>query len=238
MCVAPIRLRLLAAFVDAAVVIGGIAALVALGVAGGAAYACSRGYGDDQDGSKEDEQQGVKEDAPDGDERDERPDKHWTSRAFGQSRELRAALLGASAGTAVASRNWRSPGYRVVGLRRVDAQTGGIVSVRSALVGVLFDQAFRAVARPLFRSRAKRELDHMSSFATQLKLVEDEYADDPQARRRAVIEFCESNEVRPLVGCGWQLAGLVVSQLFLAVGSTGGRTVRDRVSGTSVIVDR
>ena len=182
--------------------------------------------------------QGVQEDGPEGEARDERPDKHWTGRAFRHSRELRAALLGASAGAAVASRNWRSPGYRVVGLRRVDAQTGGIVSVRSALVGVLFDQAFQAVARPLFRSRAKRELDHMSSFATQLKSVEDEYADDPQARRRAVIEFCESNEVRPWVGCGWQLAGLVVSQLFLAVGSSGGRTVRDRVSGTSVIVDR
>jgi hypothetical protein len=52
------------------------------------------------------------------------------------------------------------------------------------------------------------------------------------------MEFNKANDVSPFPGCGWQLAGLVVSQLVLAVGSRGGRTVRDRITGTGVIIDR
>jgi hypothetical protein len=127
MRVASLRLRLLAALVDAAVVIGGLVAVVGLAFAGAVAYARFRRDEDDD----EDEQ----EDDADGDKQDEPSDMHCTTGEFHQSPELRAALYGASAGLAVANRNWRGPGFRVVGLRRVDAQTGGIVSGRSALMG-------------------------------------------------------------------------------------------------------
>lgn len=196
MRVAALRLRLLAALVDAAVIVGSMAALVGLGIAGGVAYARIRG----------------REDEREGDEEDEPSDIHPRTREFPQSPQLRAALLGASAGLAVASRNWRGLGFRVVGLRRVDAQSGGIVRVRSALIGVWFDQACQGATGLLFRSRAQRQ--------------------------RAAMESYEVNDVNPFTGCGWQLAGPCVSQLVLALGSRGGRTVRDRVTGTGVIVDR
>jgi 60Kd inner membrane protein len=222
MRVASLRLRLLAGLVDAAVVIGAMAGLVGLGIAGAVAYARVRGDEDEQEG----------------DEQDEPSDIHCTTRDFRQSPELRAALSGASAGFAVASRNWRGPGFRVVGLRRVDAQTGGIVSVRSALIGVLFDQAWQAATRPLFGSGAQRQRDRISALGPQLTAVKRKYADDPQARQRAMMELYKTNDVNPVAGCGRQLAGPVVSQLVLALGSRGGRTVRDRITGTGVIVDR
>jgi hypothetical protein len=56
-----------------------------------------------------------------------------------------SAAWSPSSGLVVAERNWRGPGFRVVGVRRVDAQTGGAVSVRSALLGVLFDQVWQAL---------------------------------------------------------------------------------------------
>lgn len=184
MRVASLRLRLLAAMVDAAVMIGGMAVLVGLGIAGVVGYAriCA-----------------------DEDEEDEPSDSDGTTRELPRSPQLRAALWGASAGLAVAGRNWRGPGFRVVGLRRVDAQTGGVVSVRSALIGVLFDQARQAATRRLFGSRAKRQ------------------------RAVSGLNFA---------GWGWLLAAPVVSQLSLGVGSRGGRTVRDWITGTSVIMDR
>jgi hypothetical protein len=230
MRVASLRLRLLAALVDAAVVMGGMAALVGLGIAGAVAYARVRRDKDEHDGDEEDEQ--------DGEEQDEPSDIHCTTREFRQSPELRAALWGASAGLAVASRNWRGPGFWVVGLRRLDAQTGGIVSVRSALFGVLFDDARQAATKPLFGSRAQRQRDRISALGPQLRAVGRNYADDPQARQRAVMEFYKANHVTPFAGCGWQLAGPVGSQLVLALGSRGGRTVRDRITGTGVIVDQ
>jgi hypothetical protein len=42
----------------------------------------------------------------------------------------------------------------------------------------------------------------------------------------------------PLAGCGWQLAGQFISQLLLALTTRDGRTVRDRITGTSVVVER
>jgi hypothetical protein len=89
-------------------------------------------------------------------------------------------LKGSSIGLAVAGRNWRGLGFRVVGLCRVDALTGGPVSLHGALLGQLFDQAWQAAT----------------------------------------------------------LAGPVISQSMLALGSRQGRTVRDRITGTCVIVDR
>jgi hypothetical protein len=108
-----------------------------------------------------------------------------------------SAAWSPSSGLVVAERNWRGPGFRVVGVRRVDAQTGGAVSVRSALLGVLFDQVWQAVTRSLFRT---------------------------QARQRRVGELYQANDVNPLAGCSWQLARAVISQLILALGSRRGRT--------------
>ncbi len=208
--------------VDAAVGIGAMAAVVGLGFAAAAAYARFRGDGD----------------AREGDEEDEPSDIHRTTREFPQSPQLRAALWGASAGLAVAGRNRRGLGFRVVGLRRVEAQTGGNVSVRSALIGVLFDQTCQAATIRLFGSLAQRQRDHISALAPQMEAVTRKYPGDPQARQRAVMKFYEVNDVNPLGGCGWSLAGPFVTQLVLALASPGGRTVRDRITGTGVIVDR
>ncbi len=230
--------------VDAAVFIGGLAALVGLGIAVAVAYARvgggkgeQAGDEDEQDGDEEAEQDGDDEAEQDDDARDEPSDIHRTTSQFRQSPQLRAAFWGASAGLAVTSRNWRGPGFRVVGLRRVDAQTGGIVSVRSALAGALFDYAQQAATTPLFGLGARRQRDHISAFGPQLRAVERKYADDAQARQRAVMELYKANGVTPFAGCGWQLAGPVVTQLVLVLGARGGRTVRDRITGTSVIVD-
>jgi hypothetical protein len=52
------------------------------------------------------------------------------------------------------------------------------------------------------------------------------------------MEFYREKRVNPFGGCGWQLAGQIVSHFVLALGSRGGRTLRDRITGTTVIVDR
>jgi hypothetical protein len=231
MRVASLRLRLLAGVVDAAVVIAGMAALVGLGIAGALVYARARRQRAEPGREDADQQRGE-----DGD--DEPPGIYRTIRKFGQSPRLTVALRGASAGLAVAGRNWRGIGFRVVGLRRVDARTGGKVSVRSALIEVLFDQAWQGATRPLSRSFGKRQQDRLSALRSQRRAVAREYADDPEARQQALMEFYKAKGVNPSAGCGWQLVVPVVSQLVVAGGSRGGRTVRDRITGTSVIVDR
>lgn len=221
MRVASLRLRLSAALVDAAVSIGVSAVAGGAALAGVAAYERVRGDEDGADGEPEDG-----------------PSKVHIIGAFRPSPQLRAALSGASAGLAVAGRNWRGPGFRALGLRRVDAKTGGIVTVRSALIGVWFDQAWRTSVNSLSASRAQRQRERISALDPQLRMVEREYADDPQARLGALMELYKANDVDPFYGCGWQLAAPIVSQAALTLGTRGGRTLRDRITGTEVVVDR
>jgi hypothetical protein len=238
MRVVSLRLRLLAAFVDAATVGSGMAACIGAVIAGVVGYSRRRGdkgaaYGEAEGGQHDDgqgESDAIEDDAP------SRVDR--APRGSRQSPELQVALRGASAGLAIASRNWRSPGFRLIGLRRVDAHTGGGVTVRSALAGVMFDEAWQAAWRPLFRSRAKRHQTRLRALAPQLRAVERNNRGDPQARSRALTEFYRSNPVSPAGGCGWLAAGPLASQLALALSSREGRTIRDRITGTAVIVDR
>ena len=238
MRVASLRPRLSAALVDAAVVVAGMAAVIGMGIAGAFVYNRIRG---DQGHPCRDEDNGQDDDGeeqPDRVEEDVSDDVGCATRGSRKSQQLYGAVWGASAGLAVAGRNWRSPGFRLIGLRRVDAHTGGIVTVRSALIGALFDQAWQATWRRLFSSRAKRRQVRLSALVPQLRAVERKYRDDPEARSRAVKEFYQSNPVNPAGDCGWLVAGPLVSQLLLALSSRGGRTIRDRITGTGVIVER
>jgi len=218
MQVASLRARLLATLLGAAVVILGIAAAIGLGAGGAHAYARVRGTDDKREA--------------DPDEDEDRP-REFPRRAgeLLQAPPVRAALWGASAGLAVAGRNLRGPGFRVVGLRRVDARTGGAIGVRSAVVGFLFDRAQHATAGLLFRYR-------MSELAPKLQEIERTHANDSQAHQEALAELYRANALRPTVTCGWTLVGPILTQLVLAIGIRDGRTVRDRLTGTIVVADR
>lgn len=217
MGVAPLRLRLQAALVDSAIIVAGMGAAMGGGVAGAVLYKRVRG---------------DKGDPPV--DRNRWDATRWSSR----SRQLRGAVWGASAGLAIPTRNWRSPGYRLVGLRRVDARTGGPVSVRSVLIGQSFDQVWQPAWGSLFRSRLQRHQTRLQALAPQLRAVQRRAASDPQARSRAIKEFYASNSVNPVGACGWVVAGPFLSQVVMALSARDGRTIRDRITGTRVIVER
>ncbi len=155
---------LLAALVD---VILGLAVVVVLVVGGTVAYLRGRGGADEEAADQNEDEDADEEDEDEDEDEDEedspspRKTKGDTSfqggllsasqrrtQEFLQAPRVRAALWGASTGVAVANRNWRSPGFRAVGLRRVDARTRGAITDRSVLIGLLFVEARRVATRP------------------------------------------------------------------------------------------
>jgi len=205
--------------INAVAGIGAIGAAVGAWIAGGVAYARLRSDGVTQE---RDIEAGP-------------ADLHPRVRKFLESPQLR----GASTGLAIAARNWRGLGFRVVGLRRVDARTAGPVSVRSAVIGQVFDQAWQATTKSPFQSRVRRQGDRLSALEPQLRALKRKHTGDREASQRAVMDLYEANDVNALAGCGWLLAGEALSHAALAlVGSREGRTVRDQITGTRVIVDR
>ena len=210
MRVVSLRLRLLAAVIDAAVFVAGMAAVIGAGIAAAAVYNRVRGDKDAEHGEEDSGRDDDGEDEPDG-AADALPSGVDCATRGSRQPPLHGALQGASAGLAIAGRNWRSPGFRLIGLRRVDADTGGVVTIRSALIGVLFDQAWQAAWRPLFRSRVKRHQTRLRALAPQLSLGR------PSARTAVIHKHAREPErsstgptpsIRLAVADGWLPARL------------------------------
>jgi hypothetical protein len=169
----------------------------------------------------------------------EHPDAD-TRRALGKfelTATQRTALWSSSAGLDVSTRNSRGLAFRLLRLRRVDARTGGPVSVGSALVGELFDSAWRAVTGRLFRSVTSGERDRIAALRPQMKEIERKYTDDPDGRRRAVIDFYSTNQVNPAARCARPLLQAMIANLLLALWTPQGQSTRDRLTRTVLVVD-
>jgi uncharacterized RDD family membrane protein YckC len=213
---APLRSRLLAHLIDVAAVILAIAIVVGLSIGKVLASARRRGA-DDRDEVHRDEDDALPR--------------------FLESPLLRAALWSAGTGLDVVVRNWRSPGYRALGIRRVDARTGGPVAVKSVLIGLLFDLGRHGATKRLFTLRVREERDRVSELQQKLKEVTREESLSREARQRAMMQVYETHGANPLRGCGWQLAGPILAQLLIVLATRDGRTVYDRLTGTIVIYD-
>lgn len=134
----------------------------------------------------------------------------------------------------VQGRNWRSPGYRVVGLRRVEARTGGPVSLRSGLINVLVATAWSRSTRVLLRRVETRQKQRLAAVDAEIKAAQDAHRDDPEAARRAITEIYKRHRLNPLRSCLPAIASTLVLQLP-AFWSPRNQTVPERLTGTVVI---
>lgn len=160
-----------------------------------------------------------------------------TGGEFWQSARWQRAVQVATLALAPAGRNWRSLGYRLLGLRRVDARADAPVSIRSAVVEAIFDSVWQPATNSLSRPRLSREKERLTALRTQMEEIEREYAADEEARGKALMQFYRTNRVSPLPVWGWSVLPALLVQLLDLLFSTQGRTIRDRVTHTVVIVD-
>jgi hypothetical protein len=172
---------LLAALIDVVAVLLGMVAVMI--VTGGAAFAYVKVRG---------QRESSKTTAP------------GTAGEFWQSAWWRGAVQVATVGLAPVGRNWRGPGYRVLGLYRVDARTGAPVSIRSALMGAMFDSAWQAATSSLSRPHISREKERVTALQAEMKEIERNYADN-EARQKALMQFYKTKGVSPLPACAWSL---------------------------------
>ena len=212
MQVAPARTRTLAAVIDLAVTSGLGLSAVAGGYASGAVGSLLRGA--DASG-------------PEGGK------SRWE-----RSTTLENILAGATRTIAVAHRDSRSRGFRLLGLQRVDARTGGPVALHSAVLEVFLEQLSQDVTKRVFDGSSRRRRERLTALAPRLAEIKREYAADPEARGAQLVSLYQENEINPFAGCAPSLIGSLVTRLALDLVPVRGRTVRDRVTGTAVVVNR
>jgi hypothetical protein len=211
---APLWRRLLADCVDRGLVLVSMATAIAVGAASGAVYERVRG---EREAPAPEAEAGTFTSWPTG----------WK----------RAALSGAGRGLGVSSRNWRNPGFRVLGLRRVDARTGGAVTARGALAGELFVALRGAVSAPSLQAITDRWREERNGLRPQVEEIERAYAADPLERQRAIVALYQGRDMKPFAGCGRHLLGSLITALLLDSVPWRGRSIYDRLTGTAVVVD-
>jgi uncharacterized RDD family membrane protein YckC len=137
---------------------------------------------------------------------------------------------------AVPSRNARSPGRRLMGIRAVDARTGGPVTVRTVIirnaVQIIEKAALREARRP-GEAGAQARHDALKSRRDEIRR---EYANDPEGERRAMRELYRDNAANPLMSCAPFLIAGVADQLAMFV-TPRRQTLHELLTGTIVVVD-
>jgi hypothetical protein len=173
--------------------------------------------------------------------------------ALGRERELARAFPRAVAGSRVklALRLWssalavwltwrQSPGFRFLGIRRVDVRTGSPASMRQAIVHVAARSAWRVLANRLTARLAPRTLPRPADLHSRIEALEREHAGDQAAFQRAVTELYRDHRVRPYAYLLPVLAQLPLAALAKApiLWSRANRDLPEMLAGTAVIVER
>jgi hypothetical protein len=112
--------------------------------------------------------------------------------------------------TAVNRRNWRSPGMYLMHLRRCDARTGGPVTVRSAVIRHLVDQARDRLISRLLTPRIERYQASMNAIQPELDAARRQHPDDFAAQQQAISQIYSDAGVNPTGGCWLPLLPLAV----------------------------
>lgn len=150
----------------------------------------------------------------------------------------RFAMWGAGLAIEIGLRNWRSPGARAMGLRRVDARAGGPVTVRGVLMRNAVDTASSELNRWVQRPFQERVAERQRALRAELMEVRRAQGDDDEAELRArVNEAQRRHNLSPWGSCGRGLLGLLPKYLP-ALWSARNQTLPDQVAGIIVVVER
>ena len=133
----------------------------------------------------------------------------------------------------VGMRNTRTPGMRVVHIRRVDARTGGPVTLRSALRRAAFQMAWSAGAKRVTRPTVDRWKVHSKRVGDELAEVRRNHPEDP----RAEAAFYSAQARGPYLGCCATLVALWAIQELPVALTSRRQNLFDWVAGTMVARD-
>ena len=134
------------------------------------------------------------------------------------------------------SRNSRSPGMRIMGLRMIDARTGGPVTVRTVIVRDAVRGVEKAAIGEVYRPIRARAQARREAMKPRMQEIQRQYAADPEGRTRAIKELYETNPVNQLGCLGPFLVPLAADYLAMFV-TPRHQTLHEMLAGTVVVID-
>jgi hypothetical protein len=133
----------------------------------------------------------------------------------------------------VALRNTRSPGMRVMRIRRADARTGGPVTLRSAIIRQLVGLALGRLGVRVWRPAFERYQERSKALAAEFQEVRRQHPDDPEAESA----FFSSHANTGMASCCGAMVVSIAVQYVTTMLSPHRQNVSDWVAGIVVIRD-
>jgi hypothetical protein len=160
-----------------------------------------------------------------------RPD--WFELGARRRTRGRGTIAAASRGVQVAGRNWRTPGMRLLGLRRVDARTGGPVGVLAAVSATTVDTLVELVAWSLGRRGRETAEAARTAAEQEIARVRDSGLDGEALSQQAMDAYRRHDvSAWPAV---WPSLATVAATRVIALWSGRRQTLPQRVAGTVIV---
>jgi hypothetical protein len=163
----------------------------------------------------------------------------WIDRATNHKLWSHPALTGALESLDLTRRNWRSPGIRAAGIRRIDARTSGPISIRSAFMALVLQrckqQIYTALDQP---ANARAEARQLAANDEIERMRASRPDDDP---KQLVIDAAEVRKRHGASTFTWMLPRMLARMavdLLPALWSGRRQSLIDRLSGTVFVLDR
>jgi uncharacterized RDD family membrane protein YckC len=139
--------------------------------------------------------------------------------------------------TALLLRNRRTPGQRLLGIRRIDARTGGPVPLWAAIVRQLFDLGFERLRRPAARRDVRRQSEKSAEAGRRIEELRAAHPGDTELIQEETIAIYHETGVScvPMLLKGVAIGSLVP---LTALRSPRRQTIADRLSGTVIVKER
>jgi uncharacterized RDD family membrane protein YckC len=133
----------------------------------------------------------------------------------------------------VSGRNHRSPGARLVGIRRVEAGTGGPISVRTAVIHKAMTTLLSAVGR----EAGRQDQERLKQLTAKLKEIRERNADDQEAFIRETMALYKSSNVNPFGSCLRPFAVVMATRYLPILLTRRRQSLPDLIAGIVVIRD-
>jgi hypothetical protein len=137
----------------------------------------------------------------------------------------------------VGLRNVRSPGQRLMGIRRADAHSGGPISVQSAIVRAWSSSTMRMLLTELVRPLQQRGESRLQALQPELKAIQKQHQDDAETQERAVMDFYREHDINPLRSCLPTLFATAAPYLP-ALWTRRHQTLPEQLAGIVVVQDQ
>jgi uncharacterized RDD family membrane protein YckC len=162
--------------------------------------------------------------------------KSWDPDALELPARWQKLLAGVPPTLIIQRRNCRSPGERLMRIRRADARTGGPVTARSALIRYLAGQWLSAISAEASRPFRQRRDEERRRLEPEIQRIRDQHPGDNEAVQRALMRLYQESGYNPFPfrSCAWTvIPGLALN--LPTFWSATKQSVADLICGTVVI---